>query len=59
MVICRSAVAFFSLAVSWFFFEFVVVFWVEILFFLQIDFTYYANNDLLVAFHCDHQVSYR
>ncbi|XP_021893812.1 uncharacterized protein LOC110811581 isoform X2 [Carica papaya] len=26
---------------------------------LHIDFMYYANTDLLVAFHCDHQVSYR
>ncbi|GFZ00796.1 PCNA domain-containing protein [Actinidia rufa] len=26
---------------------------------LQIDFKYYVNTDLLVAFHCDHQVSYR
>ncbi|XP_011018520.1 PREDICTED: uncharacterized protein LOC105121539 [Populus euphratica] len=26
---------------------------------LQIDFMYYANTDLLIAFHCDHQVSYR
>lgn len=26
---------------------------------LQIDFMYYANTDLLVAFHCDRQVSYR
>ncbi|KAF4401708.1 hypothetical protein G4B88_000756 [Cannabis sativa] len=26
---------------------------------LQIDFMYYANADLLMAFHCDHQVSYR
>lgn len=26
---------------------------------LQIDFMYYANTDLLTAFHCDHQVSYR
>ncbi|GFZ15472.1 PCNA domain-containing protein [Actinidia rufa] len=25
----------------------------------QIDFMYYVNTDLLVAFHCDHQVSYR
>ncbi|KAG6792000.1 hypothetical protein POTOM_001137 [Populus tomentosa] len=26
---------------------------------LQIDFMYYANTDLLIAFHCEHQVSYR
>ncbi|KAJ8754389.1 hypothetical protein K2173_002840 [Erythroxylum novogranatense] len=26
---------------------------------LQIDFLYYANTDLLTAFHCDQQVSYR
>ncbi|KAK9928016.1 hypothetical protein M0R45_025173 [Rubus argutus] len=26
---------------------------------LQIDFTYYVNTDLLVAFQCDRQVSYR
>lgn len=26
---------------------------------LQIDFVYYSNADLLIAFHCDHQVSYR
>ncbi|XP_024021719.1 uncharacterized protein LOC21400754 isoform X2 [Morus notabilis] len=26
---------------------------------LQIDFMYYANADLLLAFHCDRQVSYR
>ncbi|XP_024935074.2 uncharacterized protein LOC107431173 isoform X2 [Ziziphus jujuba] len=26
---------------------------------LQIDFMYYANADLLMAFHCDHQVSHR
>ncbi|KAK6947394.1 Rad1/Rec1/Rad17 [Dillenia turbinata] len=26
---------------------------------LQIDFMYYVNTDLLVAFHCDRQVSYR
>lgn len=26
---------------------------------LQIDFMYYANTDLLIAFHCDQQVSYR
>ncbi|KAL5550584.1 hypothetical protein UlMin_000760 [Ulmus minor] len=26
---------------------------------LQIDFTYYANADLMIAFHCDCQVSYR
>ncbi|XP_021893813.1 uncharacterized protein LOC110811581 isoform X3 [Carica papaya] len=26
---------------------------------VKIDFMYYANTDLLVAFHCDHQVSYR
>ncbi|RVX14517.1 Cell cycle checkpoint protein RAD1 [Vitis vinifera] len=26
---------------------------------LQIDFMYYANTDLLIAFHCDHRVSYR
>ncbi|XP_058104940.1 uncharacterized protein LOC131248607 isoform X2 [Magnolia sinica] len=26
---------------------------------LQIDFLYYANTDLLIAFQCDHQVSYR
>ncbi|KAL5551023.1 hypothetical protein UlMin_001199 [Ulmus minor] len=26
---------------------------------LQIDFTYYANADLLIAFHCDCQVSHR
>lgn len=26
---------------------------------LQIDFTYYVNTDLLVAFHCDHKVSHR
>ncbi|XP_039056261.1 uncharacterized protein LOC120199138 isoform X3 [Hibiscus syriacus] len=26
---------------------------------LQIDFTYYVNTDLVLAFHCDHQVSYR
>ncbi|KAF9689637.1 hypothetical protein SADUNF_Sadunf01G0113000 [Salix dunnii] len=26
---------------------------------LQIDLMYYANTDLLIAFHCDHQVSYR
>lgn len=26
---------------------------------LQIDFAYYANTDLLIAFHCDHPVSYR
>lgn len=25
----------------------------------QIDFMYYANTDLLIAFHCDHRVSYR
>ncbi|XP_059656846.1 uncharacterized protein LOC132303557 [Cornus florida] len=26
---------------------------------LQIDFMYYVNTDLLIAFHCDRQVSYR
>ncbi|KAK8976526.1 hypothetical protein V6N11_049184 [Hibiscus sabdariffa] len=26
---------------------------------LQIDFTYYVNTDLVIAFHCDHRVSYR
>ncbi|KAG5524227.1 hypothetical protein RHGRI_031033 [Rhododendron griersonianum] len=26
---------------------------------LQIDFMYYANTDLLIAFHCDQRVSYR
>ncbi|KAL6348660.1 hypothetical protein AAG906_016191 [Vitis piasezkii] len=26
---------------------------------LQIDFMYYVNTDLLIAFHCDHRVSYR
>ncbi|KAJ7943854.1 Cell cycle checkpoint protein RAD1 [Quillaja saponaria] len=26
---------------------------------LQIDFMYYVNTDLLAAFHCDHQVSYK
>ncbi|XP_057994313.1 uncharacterized protein LOC110637305 isoform X2 [Hevea brasiliensis] len=26
---------------------------------LQIDFMYYINTDLLIAFHCDHEVSYR
>ncbi|KAJ6714789.1 CELL CYCLE CHECKPOINT PROTEIN RAD1 [Salix viminalis] len=26
---------------------------------LQIDLMYYANTDLLIAFHCDHEVSYR
>ncbi|PPE02620.1 hypothetical protein GOBAR_DD00319 [Gossypium barbadense] len=26
---------------------------------LQIDFTYYVNTDLVIAFHCDCQVSYR
>ncbi|GMN30511.1 hypothetical protein TIFTF001_002821 [Ficus carica] len=26
---------------------------------LQIDFVYYSNADLLIAFHCDRQVSYR
>ncbi|GKV23414.1 hypothetical protein SLEP1_g33147 [Rubroshorea leprosula] len=26
---------------------------------LQIDFMYYANTDLLIAFQCDHQISYR
>ncbi|KAK1379090.1 Damaged DNA binding,exodeoxyribonuclease III [Heracleum sosnowskyi] len=26
---------------------------------LQIDFMYYANTDLLTAFHCDHQESHR
>ncbi|KDP23990.1 hypothetical protein JCGZ_25378 [Jatropha curcas] len=26
---------------------------------LQIDFMYYVNTDLLIAFHCDHQVAYR
>ncbi|KAF3964649.1 hypothetical protein ACB098_10G020900 [Castanea mollissima] len=26
---------------------------------LQIDFMYYVNTDLLIAFSCDHQVSYR
>ncbi|KAJ4849563.1 hypothetical protein Tsubulata_045810 [Turnera subulata] len=26
---------------------------------LQIDFMYYSNTDLLIAFHCDRQVSYR
>lgn len=27
--------------------------------FLQIDFMYYVNTDLLIAFHCDREVSYR
>ncbi|KAL6985751.1 exodeoxyribonuclease III [Sarracenia purpurea var. burkii] len=26
---------------------------------LQIDFMYYVNTDLLIAFHCEHQASYR
>ncbi|KAH9705219.1 cell cycle checkpoint protein rad1 [Citrus sinensis] len=26
---------------------------------LQIDFMYYVNTDLLIAFHCDREVSYR
>ncbi|ONK79988.1 uncharacterized protein A4U43_C01F12560 [Asparagus officinalis] len=26
---------------------------------IQIDFQYYANNDLLIAFQCDHRISYR
>ncbi|GAV75848.1 Rad1 domain-containing protein, partial [Cephalotus follicularis] len=26
---------------------------------LQIDFMYYVNTDLLIAFHCDHEASYR
>lgn len=26
---------------------------------LQIDFQYYANTDLLIAFQCDHRISYR
>ncbi|KAG8660033.1 uncharacterized protein LOC110608553 isoform X1 [Manihot esculenta] len=26
---------------------------------LQIEFMYYVNTDLLIAFHCDHEVSYR
>lgn len=46
------------LLVSWLCIVFLWKYHVGCTLLLQIDFMYYANTDLLLAFHCDTEVSY-